>query len=195
MSEYAHINSINTKLVKFSWMHYTNINQIFGDLEVRDIIEHVFPNDKIGFEHYTDEEFGFHHYVYDKYTLNTTCSIGEKVQDTSVNVNDNLCATYSILAYFGVPFVADPMENQMNMIRVCRKIINNKRFVASVKAAILTDPQERKRWEIYNRVTEKSRERAYHVNMDPVAFWEKIRGVLDEWEEFGHIFFIGDGTH
>jgi len=192
---YTHIKSINQKLKEFSWNHYTYINQFFGDLEVREIIEQAFPHHYITFDHYDDEEFGFHHFITDTRTGYTTCSIGTGVQNTDINENDNLCATYSIMAYFRKKYTHNYKKNQMTMIELCRKIIANRNFRASVNACILTDPQEEKRWEIYRPITRKSRNRKYYVNMEPYSFWNNVIKTLDEWEEYGHLFFIGDGTY
>ncbi len=200
---YSHIKAINPKLISFGWSHFTYINQFFGDLEVRDIIETVFPRATRSFGHYDDEEFGFHHYVVDAGTGTPICSIGEGVQDTDVNENDNLCATYSIMAYFGIPFSTDPVTNQIRMVRICERLINNTRFVAAINAAILTDPQETTRWEIFRAGSGSatsagspgSTGRVHHVNMEPVAFWRKIRTTMNDWENYGHLYFIGDGKY
>ena len=37
------------KLINFSKKHYTYINQIFGDISVREIIKEIYPNDKFNF--------------------------------------------------------------------------------------------------------------------------------------------------
>lgn len=194
-NNYSHIKSINTRLYDFSWKHYTYINQFFGDLEVRDIIEAAFPHKYLEFQHYDDPEFGFHHYVVDTRTDDPICSIGLGVQNTDINENDNLCATYSLMSYFRVPFSDDPKVNQMRMISLCHRIIKNKNFRAAVNATILTDPQETKRWEIYRPLTRKSTNRKYYINMNPDTFWNKLQDVLREWEQYGHIFFIGDGKY
>tara|TARA_Y100000389_G_C17434972_1_gene504932 strand:- start:1062 stop:1580 length:519 start_codon:yes stop_codon:yes gene_type:complete len=168
---------------------------VFGDLEVRDIIEQVFPHHYLTFDHYDDEEFGFHHFITDKRTNYTTCSIGLGVQNTDINNNDNLCATYSIMAYFRKKYTHNYKKNQMIMIELCRKIIANRNFRASVNACILSDPQEPNRWEIYRPITRKSSSRKFYINMEPYSFWSKVNETLDAWEEYGHLFFIGDGTY
>ena len=194
---YSHIKSINQKLQEFSWDHYTYINQFFGDLEVRDIIENCFPRHYLSFEHYDDPEFGFHHYVVDSRYEDPICSIGAGVQDTDINVNDNMCSTYSLLAYFKIPFSDNSYTNQMKMISLCYKILKNKNFRAAIEAAILTDPEETKRWKSYKRVKRSIRNngRTYYVNMNPDVFWKNVKSVLHKWTEYGHIYFIGDGKY
>ncbi len=193
MTSYSHIKSINAKLLQFGWTHYTYINQFFGDLEVREIIEQCFHKKDVRFDHYDDDAFGYHHYVINIQHGDVICSIGEGVQNTDININDNLCSTYSLLAYFGVPFSKSSHTNQLQMIAICHRILGDKHFRASVDARILTDPQERKRWENYR--PRNNTNRVFYVKMDSDTFWKKIDNVLDEWSEFGHLYFIGDGKY
>jgi hypothetical protein len=107
------------------------------------------------------------------------------------------------MAYFGIPFSTDPVTNQIRMVRICERLIDNTRFVAAINAAILTDPQETTRWEIFRAGSGSatsagspgSTGRVHHVNMEPVAFWRKIRSTMNDWENYGHLYFIGDGKY
>jgi hypothetical protein len=98
------------------------------------------------------------------------------------------------MAYFGIPFSPNPVTNQIRMVRICERLIDSTEFVAAINAAILTDPQETTRWEIFRSGT-GSTGRIRHVNMDPVAFWRKIRATMSDWENYGHLYFIGDGKY
>lgn len=103
-------NCTNAKLKIFSFEHLTYINQFFGDLSVRQIIDEVYKKKKYAFgvEETGDEfEHSHHHFVINKRSKQVVCSVNQGDQDLNINKNDTLCQSYSLLTYFGIPINPD----------------------------------------------------------------------------------------
>lgn len=91
----------NEKLKLFSKLHYTYINQFFGDLTVREMIMEVFPSKTYvlstipGTGVFSETN---HHIVYDK-EKKPICSVLKEQQNLKIDKHDTLCQTYSLLNY------------------------------------------------------------------------------------------------
>lgn len=178
-------------LEKFSVRHYTYINQIFGDLTVREIISEVFPNKKYEFDvEETGPEFenSFHHILKNKKTDDVVCSVNSGYQNISINKNDTLCQSYSLMAYFKQKIYVDMVKRQMGMIDMYRNILlSNKDFIKALDDIIYKENS--KHWVDF---TKEGRKKVY-LKMDKAEIIKNIKSVLDDWEKFGFWFFILDG--
>ena len=130
----------NNTLEQFGRKHLTYINQIFGDMTVREIISEVFPNKQYtfkveqagqGFEINTD-----HHILYDISNNQTVCSTkmrcnGHICQDIRRDVNDTLCQSYPL--FIAKKIKRGKKERQIEMVRMYREILNNELFIYKQK--------------------------------------------------------------
>ena len=115
----------------FGLEDFAYINQFFGDESVREIIAETFPNQyEFDFEK-TGEEFenSNHHFIRHQFTGDKICSVDNGHQRISIDVNDTLCQSYSLLAYFEIPISEDKVQRQMDMIDLYKRILSNKRFI------------------------------------------------------------------
>jgi hypothetical protein len=163
---------------EFSLEHYTYINQIFGDITVRDIIAEVFPNKKYKFMVKEDIiSDSHHHYLIDVDTMKEICSVDNGYQNIYIDTNDNLCQSYSLLSYFNIPITQDKIQRQMEMINLYRKIINNKEFIKRFNDIIV-------RWIDYTK-------KNCYLSTNKNILIKNIRNVLRKWKKFGYNYFIG----
>lgn len=181
-------------LRNFSIKHFTYINQVFGDATIREIIEEEYPTVWEFNIASTGPEFGnsFHHTVRDRDSGNIICSVQDDQQDLHTNINDTLCQSYSLMNYFEIPIPDDQKEKQMAMIKMYRDIISgtlepfgNINFKEIINREILKVKENKTLWE--NFVS------GGHVNMNMNILFTNIENTLDEWEEYGYWFFIGNG--
>jgi hypothetical protein len=181
------------KLETFSKDHFTYINQIFGDQTVRQIISEVFPNKKFDFNiENTGEEFehSFHHILINKKNNEKICSVDNGYQNIFINKNDTLCQSYSLLTYFNKNIVPDQKQRQMDMIKMYRKIISNKKFIRILDEIIY--PDNNNLWIDFTNVDANSSNKKY-ITMNKDLILQKINDVLNNWEEYGYWYFIGNG--
>lgn len=199
-------NCSEQKLLDFSEKHYTYINQIFGDATVRQIIEEEYPTTWEFKVAKAGPEFGnsFHHTIIDREDPDLfVCSVMDEIQDLHKNVNDTLCQSYSLMNYFEIPIQASGKKgeqkeiaqekNQMAMIQMYRDILNGTLenyegidFKKILSDEILRVKKNSKLWR--NFVSGRG-----HINMKPEILFKNIEDTLDEWEEYGYWFFIGNG--
>ena len=199
-------NCSEEKLLAFSEKHYTYINQIFGDATVRQIIEEEYPTAWEFHVAKAGPEFGnsFHHTVRDRDDPDLfVCSVMDDIQDLHKNVNDTLCQSYSLMNFFEIPIQASGKKgeqteisqekNQMSMIKMYRDILNGTLenyegidFKEILTNEILSVKKNKKLWR--NFLMKRG-----HINMKPEILFKNIEDTLDEWEEFGYWFFIGNG--
>ena len=189
----------NEHLEKFGKYHYTYINQIFGDITVREIIAEIFPNKKYsfrveqageGFEQNTD-----HHILFDETNNKTICSTkircnGHICQDIRRDVNDTLCQSYSLLTYMNRKIKRGKKERQMEMIRMYREILDSPEFIKKLNEEILTNYENKCLWLKFTKNNHVDKE---FVNMNYTNLINKIHKALNEWEKYGYMYFIGKG--
>ena len=145
-----------TALEQFSRDHYTFINQIFGDIKIREYIHKIWKRNA---RRYTFQvidvpsegrfDGGIHHRlkVKDKKNprkkLGIWCSAdgceipGEECeigyQNPDRDLNDTLCQSYTLLKYLGYTLpsgttAAARKKLQMEMVNMYRKILKNQKF-------------------------------------------------------------------
>ena len=189
-------NCSNEKLEEFSKKHFTYINQIFGDMTVREIIEEEYPTtyefnvEETG----ADFDFSFHHTVKDREEGNIICSAVEGYQDLYKNKNDTLCQSYSLLNYFDIDIPDDKRDRQMAMIQMYRDILNGTLenfegvdFKDILYKEILSTKANKNLWTNFVKGNG-------YISMNKNTFFKNIEDTLDEWEDFGYWFFIGKGN-
>ena len=190
ISDLSKSECTNPKLRIFSFEHFTYINQIFGDQTIREIIREVFPNKKYLFGvQQTGEEFenSHHHVLIEKKTNAVICSGIQGYQNLSINKNDTLCQSYSLLNYFSIPINPDQKQRQLDMISMYRNILSNKKFLKKIDQ-IIDHPDNSRLW--IDTTVERDND---YILMDKEHILEKINNTLNVWEQYGYWYFIGDG--
>ena len=188
----------NKKLEYFGRKHLTYINQIFGDLTVREIISEVFPNNQYifkvesageGFEINTD-----HHILYDVSNNQTICSTklkcnGHICQDIRRDINDTLCQSYSLLVYRKKKLRKGKKERQIEMVRMYREILNNELFINKLNKEILSNMKNVGIWTNFA----KDGNGRCSLEMSERNILHQVHSVLNDWEDYGYMYFIGKG--
>lgn len=188
----------NKHLENFGKKHLTYINQIFGDMTVREIISEVFPNKQYvfkverageGFEENTD-----HHILYDVSNNQAICSTklkcnGHICQDIRRDINDTLCQSYSLLVYRNKKIKRGKRERQIEMVRMYREILNNEMFIYKFNKEILSNYQNIGIWSNFTKNADGLRP----LDMDEQKIIYQIHDALNKWEDYGYMYFIGEG--
>ena len=180
------------KLLNFSKKHYTYINQIFGDISVREIIKEIYPNDKFNFVvlkangQDNFENHSLHHVLEYVKSGRHLCSVQQKHQDLKKNLNDTLCQSYSLMNYFGIKISRVRRKKQEDMVRMYKTLLNNDDFVKKLNDDILTNNKNKKIWVDYSNPTQ-------YLDMNVNNLVKNINKVLDNWNDYGYNYFIGDG--
>jgi hypothetical protein len=126
----------NEILQKFGLEHYTYINQFFGDLTVRNMIQEVYPSKTYTMEAIpagSEFDSGEHHIL--KKRKGLWCSVDTaRIQDPRIHKNDTLCQSYTLLEYLDKPIakglsVESQKERQMEMISLYREILSKKELL------------------------------------------------------------------
>ena len=187
------------KLGNFGRKHLTYINQIFGDTGVREIISEVYPNScyefrvekaGVGFEQDTD-----HHILYDKNKKKVVCSTklrcnGQICQDIRRDVNDTLCQSYSLLVYFNKKMPKTRKDRQMAMVEMYREILDNRTFTKKLDEEIISNKANKGLWTDFTKGSDDEES----LVMDKQTILRNLRDVLNRWEEYGYMYFIGKGN-
>jgi len=181
------------KLNSFSKKHYTYINQIFGDVAVREIIAEKFPDEYYEFDVAKADEADFdadsdHHFIYDTKNDEYICSVEEGYQDTSVNINDTLCQCYSLMSYFRIKIAPTRKRRQMDIIKMFRTLLADVDFVMFLDRDLIRHKKNKKLWKDFTKSENK------YIIMDINHILQNIKNVLDDWESYGYHFFIGKGV-
>jgi len=179
------------KLNSFSQKHYTYINQIFGDMAVREVIAEKFPHKYFVFDVAKADEADFdadsdHHFLYNKKKKDYVCSVQQGYQDLTKNVNDTLCQSYSLMSYFGIKISKQRKKRQMDMIKMYRTMLADADFVMFLDKDIIRNKKNRKLWKNFTKKDE-------YIVMDIQYILKNIKDVLDKWESYGYNYFIGKG--
>jgi hypothetical protein len=187
----------------FSRAHMAYINQIFGDLTVREIIQEVWPKSGKLIVKESGEDFeNSHHHMFQVHKARTNlimCSVQDEYQNVDVDTNDTLCQSYSLMNYFGIQFNKKPSKKasveikrgrQMEMIKMYRKIISNQRFLDGLDE-IIKNKLNKKIWED----TVDSANPFYIIEKLKTSenIVRNIGNLLIVWEAYGWVYFIGDG--
>jgi len=129
------------------------------------------------------------------------CSVDYGYQNLSVDTNDTLCQSYSLMVYLDIPFDStaskiatreQKFEKQRSMINMYRMILGTPAFVKEINA-ITRDKDNRRLWQ--DTVDDQNEfyiNEHYKGKGKPVI--DNIKFVLEIWERWGWQFFVGDGT-
>lgn len=77
----------------------------------------------------------------------------------------------------------------MAMIQLYREILDNKTFVNKLDDEILSNNDNEGLWSDFT----KDREGTVSLNMDKQTVMRNLRDVLNKWEEYGYMYFMGKG--
>ena len=196
-------NCTKINLENFSKEYYTYINQIFGDLTVRQIIKEMYtPRDWNFVARQGEGVFlGSYHHVLEKKGKNGEiikwCSVDEGYQNTNINKNDSLCQSYTLLKYLNKPIDQNMKKRQMEMIKMYKNIIKRDYFKDELRGIV----------EIMKRTIKKTKKKdnpalwkdyTYdkpepYLNKDFNVLYGEIQSVLEKWEKYGYLYFIKDG--
>jgi len=128
------------------------------------------------------------------------CSAEQGYQDLAVDINDNLCQSYSLMTMLDIDFDSTPSaiasreqkhNKQVSMVNMYRKILANRKFLREF-GKIIRDSDNEELWE--DTVDEENIFFIIRTYRTPALVIEKIKKVLDIWERWGWQFFVGDGT-
>jgi hypothetical protein len=178
-------------LDEFSMRHYTYINQIFGDQSVREIISEVYPSEDYAFKVEPGEGAfeGTDHHVLSSKIRGTVCSVDQGHQNPDIDINDTLCQSYSLLNYFKIPISSNKKAKQLAMVKMYRtKLLNNDAFIRMLDEVIYKGNSGT--WKDYTRDPSGT----FNLSMNKAKILVEIRKTLDQWQEYGYHYFIGDGS-
>lgn len=193
----------NDKLIIFGRAHYSYINQIFGDLSVRDIIQEVMkkPGKLIAQESGPEFENSFHHLLKTgNNESDTTCSAMGGYQDITVDLNDTLCQSYSLMSYLNIDFdktrsdeatIKQKHSKHLSMIAMYRSILDNEEFVKKMSDELIHSGNNKLWKDTINEAKPVYIIKTYKTGQNIVAV---IKQVLDIWEKYGWMYFIGKGA-
>lgn len=208
----------DTQLTQFSWDHYNTINQVFGNHIVQQVIpgEKRKADAAIRQVGRSDEEnraykrlkidssggwrgdryskdFDVHFVVQEgPYFLRSRIrdSIAEGIQPPMGN--DTLCQSYALLNLYGIEWSCDSYTNQRAMIQFYRGLLDSSEFHQRMVDDVLmqydvfwTDFQTGKPLLMLRsaRPARKQVDRAWKTLV------QRMRGVLNDWENFGMAHF------
>jgi len=189
-------NCTQRKLDYFKWKHFTYINQIFGDVTVREIISEVYPNKSLefriekvglgsGFEDGSD-----HHILFDTCKKKIICSVDTlKIQNPQINKYDTLCQSYTLLTYFNRKIYKTHKARQMEMIKMYRDLLHNRTFVKKIEDEIVNNKSNNQLWSDYTQNVDGD----VFMQMDMSSILRNIRDTLNRWEDYGYQHFTRDG--
>jgi len=194
---------LREKLHRFSLKHYTYINQIFGDITVREILTEVYPSESLilNTEEAGTEFLGSYHHIVSKRENPSElvyCSAMEGHQNIDVNINDTLCQSYSLYYYLnhnsreGIPEGCDiktQIQRQMLFIEMYRSILSNRKFQRALQD-ILSDQENKNLWVDFTK-SDTSSDVPIKMKLAPLI--KKIRETLTEWKKYGYGYFINKG--
>ena len=213
----------NQKLQLFSKLHYTYINQFFGDITVREMIMEVFPSKTYvlstipGTGVFSDTN---HHIVYDN-EKHPICSVLKEQQNLKIDKHDTLCQTYSILNYLILQQKEMKMQSKKRTRTKSQKRIFFIDFLKDydevprdkyekhilmlrVYLALLNSPflnqifkleleYPYKTWNDFIVSDEANEKRFFVTEESTEDFLNSIKGVLALWLVYGYQFFITKG--
>jgi hypothetical protein len=212
-NDYKRCNKI---LEDFSREHHTFINQIFGDQTIRSFIRSAYISrdpTKSRFTFKVKPVDGYEHHILveerqieeeknpEKRKRKTIipqertekveiCSVKRGHQNWNVNVNDMLCQSYSLLAFFEKNIDDLTHEKrQMLMVDMYRGILELPKFHEKLIETI-QNPRNFNLWKDYR----KDPKNPPDLEMNETMILEGIHKTLEDWQAFGYHYFIGEGT-
>jgi hypothetical protein len=200
-------NKIISKV--FSPLHYTYINQFFGDITIRDMIMELYPSKlyRLGTVDGEGRFVGSSHHIVEKMTPpQQICSV-DNFQQLNEDENDTLCQSYSLLNYLilqqkevrarSIDLLRDVQniphrksEKQILMIRIYLFLLNNKDFLKKLK--FLRHPPN-KIWNDFFLDTKADEHKIFVSEVTIEEFIMSIKIVLALWMRYGYHYFIRKG--
>jgi hypothetical protein len=189
-----------TDLENFYDMWLTYISQIFGDEQVRELIQKINPNLELELKsiiHPRGQPFAgeSHHIVsYKKNKKMIICSADQGYQNIDVHKGDVLCQSYALLNYFGIKMDETDTDighwrNQMKMIQIYENFLSNSKFMKELEKLIIKISKENPvRWYLYNR----DQELPFNFQFNHIV--TNIKEVLKLWGSYGYWTFIKNGS-
>lgn len=195
-------------LVIFSNYMQTYINQVFGDQTVRKAVQKILkPSiwEITGARRANDNDFSgdddsMHHILIKKANPSVIwCSVeSQEYQNTHINKNDTLCQSYTLLKLSGELDKYKPIpeseENhiaiQKEMINLYRKIINNKSFVQAIDDTFYSITEPPHDW--FHIDGTEIKPTLKNWKKMATDFIKEIKKTLDDWENYGHLYLVGD---
>ena len=192
-------------LNKFSHLHTAFINQIFGDITVREIIKECFP--KKGFFTVEKGEGAFlhssHHVFSPSKYAKKICSADNRYQNTDTDTNDTLCQSYSLMSYFEMNFDKTPSDVASILVKYRRQI-----FMCHMYRFILASPEFLKKFKEVlheeNNALWKYPVREDEDDPDCICIIKELKTsekivsiihkVLSIWEHYGWKHYVLKGT-
>jgi len=195
-------------LDNFGLRHYTYINQIFGDQNLREDIElRLFPKEsklRRTVQVLADpEQFdpsSIHWLGKNLKTGEPWCSVNEDIQDPDKHLNDTLCQSYSLMWFLGREEELrkgckdeDQIENQMEIIKMYEDIIDHKEFTTSL-GELFYEGQGPSGW---HNFTKPNTPLLYNRHLTPETnitnLIKNIKKTLNDWKKYGYTYFVGKG--
>jgi hypothetical protein len=127
------------------------------------------------------------------------CSVTLGYQDLSVDTNDTLCQSYSLMAYLSIEFDMTPsadatveqkFNKQLAMINMYRGILNDPAFIKELDI-VVKNKDNKELWE--DTVDDENPFFIIKKYKKTKTIVDNIKRVLDIWEKYGWQFFVGDG--
>ena len=140
-----------------------------------------------------DDSDNNHHVLYDmknKTYLDSVNTMGYKYQAQDRDEHDSLCQSYTLMFFFGREMDNDPVKKQMQIIKMYKWLIGQKKFTDAIKDEMFEiDSKKEEVWEDKdgNRISTQGSKQ-----FDKLM--KKVEKTLDIWKEYGYRHFIGDGT-
>ncbi len=177
------------KLEKFGVQHFNYINQTFGDQGIRSFIESIYPRTNLSLKvEYPTPTFA-QHVVYDNNNKKKICSVKQGYQNLEIDIYDTLCQSYSLYTYMSnnKPMPKSPKTQQIKMIETYRTLLNNPRIKGELKNRIW--------YKHYGEYSDESKNKIptrMKTGKNGNDLIKNINKTLDEWEEYGYEYFIGN---
>lgn len=179
------------------WLTY--ISQIFGDEEVRNLIQRIYSNSELELKsiiHPRGQPFAgeSHHIVSHKNKKMIICSAEQGYQNIDVHKGDVLCQSYALLNYFGIKMDNTDTDighwrNQMKMIEMYKNLLSNLTFMKELENLITTISKETPaRWHLYKG----DKETKFNFKFTDIII--NITKVLELWGSYGYWTFIKNGS-
>jgi hypothetical protein len=172
----------------------TYINQIFGDITVRQIIQELYPRKHANLQVINTNFHTDHHVL--ELNGNILCSVEFGYQDPEVDINDTLCQSYTLMSYLEIPFDKTPSkfatdrqkyDKQLSMIKMYRTILKNKDFINAFSNEIVYE-ENNHLWE--DTVNHKHPFYVIQKLKTGARIINNIKRVLEAWKAFGWRYFI-----
>jgi hypothetical protein len=114
---------------------------------------------------------------------------GHICQDIRRDINDTLCQSYSLLIYRKKKIKRSKKERQVEMVRMYREILNNEMFIYKLKKEIISNYKNIGIWSNFV----KDKDGRSKLEMDEETILHNIHDALNNWEDYGYMYFIGKG--